>query len=82
MLKDMTLDSSKFGLGVKNDMTCKFCLSNQNKVVFSSCGHCSCFGCADKLKYCPICRKTISTKNILVNTQDKNKDKENLIIIM
>jgi len=43
-------------------VTCKICLINTPKVVFTSCCHCACFSCADKLKDCPICRKKISKK--------------------
>ena len=43
-------------------ISCKMCLVNALKVVFTSCGHCACFSCADKLKDCHICRKINSRK--------------------
>jgi len=42
-------------------ISCKVCLVNTLKVVFS-CGHCTCIGCANKLNDCHICRKKISKK--------------------
>ena len=42
--------------------SCKICLVNALKVVFTSCGHTACSSCADKFKDCHICRKTISKK--------------------
>ena len=45
-------------------VSCKVCLENLPKVVFS-CGHCSCISCANKLNKCHICRKTISKKTRL-----------------
>jgi len=46
----------------KEPVTCKVCFVNTPKVVFISCNHCACFGCADKLKDHNMCRKTISKK--------------------
>jgi len=46
----------------KEPVTCKVCLVNTPKVVFTSCCHCACFSCADKLKDCHICMKKISKK--------------------
>jgi len=43
-------------------ISCKMCLINALKVVFTSCGHSACFSCADKLKDCRTCRKTILKK--------------------
>jgi len=43
-------------------ISCKVCLVNTLKVVFTSCYHCACFSCDDKLKDCHMCRKTISKK--------------------
>ena len=46
----------------KEPVTCKICLVNTPKVAFTSCCHCACFSCADKLKDCHICRKKINFK--------------------
>jgi len=43
-------------------ISCKVCLINTPKVVFTSCCHCACFSCANKLIDCHICRKKISRK--------------------
>ena len=43
----------------KEPVTCKICLVNTPKVVLIRCGHSACFSCADKLKDCHMCRKTI-----------------------
>jgi len=54
--------TKKFGDEVDEQATqvisCKICLVNALKVVFTSCGHSACFNCADKLKDCHMCRKT------------------------
>jgi len=43
-------------------VSCKISLIHIQKVAFTSCGHCACFSCADKLQDCHICRKNISKK--------------------
>ena len=42
---------------------CKICYENDMDVVFGPCNHMlCCANCAEKLKICPICRKSIQTK--------------------
>ena len=43
-------------------VSCKFSLIHIQKVAFTSCGHCACISCADKLQDCHTCRKNISKK--------------------
>jgi len=46
----------------KKPVTCKVCLINTPKVVFTSCYHCACIICAKRLNKCHICRKKILKK--------------------
>jgi len=43
-------------------ISCKICLVNTPKVIFTTCGHSACFSCSNKLNNCHICRKRISKK--------------------
>jgi len=56
---------------LKVPVTCKVCLANTPKVVFTSCGHSACFSCSNKLNKCHICRKQISRKARLYLLNEK-----------
>jgi len=45
----------------KEVISCKVCLVNIPKVIFS-CGHCMCISCANKLNDCHMCMTKISKK--------------------
>jgi len=40
-------------------ISCKICLINTTKVIFTSCYHSPCFSCVDKLQDFHMCWKTI-----------------------
>ena len=45
---------------LKSTIMCKICLDNKADTLFLTCRHyCTCASCADRLKDCPICRKTV-----------------------
>lgn len=45
----------------ESPMQCGICFDNTKDAVFN-CGHLACFGCAEKLNTCHICRQPITTR--------------------
>ena len=48
-----------------NIKTCIICFENKSNIILMPCEHDDfCFECVDKIKICPLCRKTIFTRLI------------------
>nr|XP_039272842.1 uncharacterized protein LOC120347079 isoform X2 [Styela clava] len=45
---------------LEREKRCKICLTEDAQMLFQPCGHiCACFGCAERLQACPVCRSVI-----------------------
>nr|XP_039259315.1 baculoviral IAP repeat-containing protein 3-like [Styela clava] len=45
---------------LERERRCKICLTEEAVILFQPCGHiCACVGCAERVKFCPVCRKAI-----------------------
>lgn len=55
--------------GVLKEWRCAVCFMNANMVVFIPCGHCCCCqSCASNLPACPLCRKKIELRQIVLHS--------------
>nr|XP_039261591.1 E3 ubiquitin-protein ligase XIAP-like isoform X2 [Styela clava] len=45
---------------LERERRCKICLTEEAVILFIPCGHiCACVGCAERVKFCPVCRTAI-----------------------
>jgi SNF2 family DNA or RNA helicase len=61
-----------------DDETCAICMDNMNKPSITACGHIFCYDCIklclNNKNVCPICKKDLTGKDLLVMNLNKNKN--------